>query len=249
MNLSKIKKQSSVLVSLLFVYIILFEFILPVNKILPKPSLLWESFGALWENYNFLNAMMISTSVIYGAIILGYVIISLVPGVLAGLFDKYNGLINGLSLFRFFPAFFYAILFAYWFPDSIGAEFIFALSGSLFFMGLAYGNGMKNIKEEYLLAAKSLNATDDEIYKGIVWKSCQPEIFNALPKVHYYVWGMVMVFEYVANYAGFGSVYNSILSYHDFSALFAVAIIISLLIWIGNMLIGFAAKQIIYWEA
>lgn len=62
---NKFKSKIVLTVTLIFIYILLFQFILPVNKVLPKPSLLIESFIIIWSDYNLLTSLAVTSTVIY----------------------------------------------------------------------------------------------------------------------------------------------------------------------------------------
>lgn len=234
--------------TLLFVYIVLFEFILPVNKVLPRPSLLWESLLAVWPVYNLLFEISISTFIIYGAIISGYLLLYILRIPILKLLSIFSGGLELLKVFKFFPAFFYAIIFAYWFPESIIAEFIFILIAVLFYLFAAVKEYLPNLKENYILVAKNLETEDNKLYSEILWKQLQPEIFSSLRKMHYFAWILVLIFEYISNYAGIGHIYNVALSYNDFAGLFSIAIYAAILILIGDSLIKFSKIRFIYWD-
>ena len=75
-SLSSSKRSPLVFVLFYFVlWIILFEFILPVNNILPKPSIVFQSFGALWEDYNLPFNFLDTVAAIYLSIIVAYLLV------------------------------------------------------------------------------------------------------------------------------------------------------------------------------
>lgn len=233
---------------ILLVYVVLFEFVLPENRILPKPSLLIESFPALFSDYNIPGELAITTTIVYLSMLLAYVIISFAAPVLINIFLNYDGIINGLKLFRYFPAFFYAILFAFWFPFSLAAEFFFSFIASLFFLGVIIFQNTGRTKPEYIFTALNLGASEKKVYKDVVWKSVQPDVFHSLKRLHYYLWVLVLIYEYIGNSAGIGYLYSVLFEYMDFAALFAVAVVVSILICLGNFLIDFFENKLIYWE-
>lgn len=233
---------------ILLVYVILFEFVLLENRILPKPSLLIESIAALFSDYNILGELAVTTTIVYMSMLLAYVLLTFIALVLINIFLNYDGIINGLRLFRYFPAFFYAILFAFWFPFSFIAEFFFSFTASLFFLGLMIFQNTGKTKPEYVLTALNLGASEKKVYKDVVWKSVQPDVFHSLKRLHYYLWVLVLIYEYIGNSEGIGYLYSVLLEYMDFAALFAVAVVISILIWLGNFLIEFFDNKLIYWE-
>ncbi|MGA8265020.1 MAG: hypothetical protein WB779_11305, partial [Ignavibacteriaceae bacterium] len=74
---SSITSKRSPLIFILFyfiLWIILFEFILPANNILPKPSIVFQSFGALWEDYHLPSNYLNTVSSVYLSIIIAYLL-------------------------------------------------------------------------------------------------------------------------------------------------------------------------------
>ena len=242
------KKNILFLFAAVLVYYVLFEFILPLNKILPKPTLIIESFISLWNDYNLLSAFAVSASAVYTSIIIGYLIINYASGFIITVFKKNTEMFFPLRLFRYFPAFFYAVIFAFWFPESIIAEYFFTLIASIFFLLISIKSELPNIKNEYLDASRSLGKSESEINSKVIWKLIQPNIFDSLSRLHYYLWVLVLVFEFIGKISGFGGIYDSLLTYHDFAALFALAIIISLIIFAGSSFIKYFKNKTIYWR-
>ncbi len=246
---SSTKNNFILFAALLFVYIILFEFILSINKVLPKPTLLYESIIHIWRDYNFFFALTTTTSVIYIALLLGFVIIYLSSSWLLKIFVEMEGAILSLRLFRYLPAFFFAILFNFWFSDNLFAEFVFALLATIFLASQKLFDESKQVKEEYILTAKNLNLTASDIYKDVYWKSSLPDLIKYFERIHYYLWVLVLIYEFIGNSLGLGFIYRTILLYEDFTALFTTAVIVSLLIWFGSFVIRFTQKKFIFWNS
>lgn len=243
----KLKRAYFVLV-LLFVYVLLFEFILPVNMVLPKPSILIETIPALFTEYDLLEAAAITTSVIYVSIIIAYLLVSIFAGLIIAGKQLMPQVISIIGIFRFIPAFFYAVLFAFWFPNSIVAEFFFAFIAAGVFLKIVLMQSVDKVGEEYISASTSLAITGKELYEKVIWKHAQPEVFNSLKQLHIYLWVLVLVYEFIGGTHGFGGVFNTALVYQDLSTIVLLAAITSLLIWFGEFLIKFFEKRIIYWE-
>lgn len=241
-------KNLVILIIAAALYIVLFEFILPINKILPKPSLLIESYSSLWKDYDLLSAFAVSASAVYTSLIIGYLIINFLSGFLIAAFKNNEKIFLPFKMFRYFPAFFYAVIFAFWFPESVIAEYFFALIAALFYLGLTIRNEMTNVKKEYLDSSKSLGISEADINSKVIWKLVQPNVFESLSRLHYYSWVLVMIFEFIGRTHGFGGIYNSLLNYNDLAALFALAIFISVIIFAGNSFINFFKTKIIYWR-
>ncbi len=244
-----LQNSTTLFVTLFFVYVVLFEFILPINKVLPKPSSLYESFIHIWSDYNLLFAFTTTTSVIYVAIALS--VLSLYAGAkyYIKLFVEMRYSILPFQIFKFVPIFFIAVLFNLWFPNNLLAELLFGLLVVTFLAMNRLFDESKKMKEEYLLIARNLNLSQSDIYKKIYWKSALPTLAKYYEKVHLSLWTLILIYEFIDNTHGFGFIFRTALDYKDFTALYTLAIILSLLIWLGNSVIRFVNNRIIYWSA
>ncbi|MCX6173791.1 MAG: ABC transporter permease subunit [Ignavibacteriales bacterium] len=243
-------KNSVVLfITLLFVYIVLFEFILPINKVLPKPSSLYESFIHIWSDYKLLFAFTTTTSVIYVAITLSVLFVYVGAKYFIKLFIEMRYSILSFQIFRFIPIFFIVVLFNFWLPNNLFAELLFGFSVTAFFSMNKLFDESKKIKEEYLLVARNLNLSQSDINKKVYWKSALPALTKYYEKVHLSLWTLILTYEFIDNTHGFGFIFRTALDYKDFTGLYTLAIILSLLIWLGNSVIRFVNNKIIYWGA
>ena len=247
---SKVKpsKQLSLVAAFIFIYIILFEFVLIPVRFIPKPSILFESFISLWDTYNLAVLLFSTTSIIYIALLLGSLLITFSAKYLLKIIYEYPGLMNLSVPFKYLSAFFFALLFNLWFSDSLTAEFIFAILVVLSLLLLALNRESQNPKEEYVLTAKSLGLSSNEIYGKVIWKDLQPSIFSGLTKIHVSLWMIILIYEFVGQNEGVGSIYFTAYSYNDIAAVFALGILISLLILIGNLIIKYLYQKIFFWE-
>ncbi len=66
------KNITYLIISYFLLWIILFEFVLPSNNFIPKPSIVLDSFGALWKDYHLLRNFISSIASVYISIIAAY---------------------------------------------------------------------------------------------------------------------------------------------------------------------------------
>lgn len=243
-----LKSKIQFLTALIFVYVILFEFILEHNKILPKPSLLLESFISIWKDYDLVETIAITTTTIYLAIAISSFFIYRFSGYILKIFFEYEEVIEKLKIFRYFPALFFAILFSFWFSNSIMAGFLFALLSSGLIMIVRLLSYSK-INRTYFDVALNLGLNKNEIYRKVVFKDILPRFVTEFSSIHYYLWILVMIYEFVNEIKGFGGIYRTALAYNDFTGLFPIAIIISILIWFGSIIINYMNNKIVFWES
>ncbi|MDH7603598.1 MAG: hypothetical protein QHH13_01735 [Melioribacter sp.] len=247
MKTNNLKNQFYFLFTLLFIYILLFELILPINKILPKPSLLIESFSSIWADYNLLASMALTTTCVYFSLTLASVFVFVIFKHLLYYINLFKEIYNTIAFYKYIPSLFLVVIFIFWFNDSIIAEFIFGFIFVAALLKISLFDEMKNIKEEYYIAAKNLGLSEKEIFQKVIFKSLEPSLFQKLIQIHYSLWIIILIYEYIDG-NGFGGAYRKILLYNDFAGIFALTLIITLLIWLGSSLLKFIQKKYFFWE-
>lgn len=242
------KFLAKLIFALLFVYICLFEFILEANRILPKPTLLLESFVSIWKDYDLLFALIITISVIYLSMIAGYFFIYAVKNLLCRIYYSYPLMLSGSKVFKYFPAFFYAVLFEYWFRGSYAAEFFFAFLAIVSLYLSSFYSVIKEVAPEYTLFARSLKLPESEIFSKVVWNAQRPGLLKSVKRFNFYLWVLVLLFEFIANVEGLGKVYHQMLIYRDLSGLISVALIMAVTLYVTNKLIEFIIEKSVTWK-
>jgi len=242
--------KNSLLLSatLIFIYIIIFEFILPVNRVLPKPSILLESIPHIWSEYNLLISLAHTMSIIYFAILLSFFSTFILSSRIFKLFDDMLESKYSFRFLNYIPPFIIIMLLSFWFPSGIvliEILFIIVLTHILIYRHLF--SNLKNVPEEFITVGRNLGLTKSNIFKMISWKCLEPGLIKEYSRIHYSLWGSALLFEYVFNAGGIGSVFHITASYHDFTALFLTAFIVFLLIWIGDFFIRLINNVIFGW--
>ncbi len=229
---------------LIFIYILLFEFILLPNQILPKPSILVESFISLFSDYNFGYALLHTTSIIYAIIFLLYWMYRLLNPITI----KFSSLIPFKLNYTAYAVIFAPLFFSFWFDLPLWGEvfYIFLVVDFQFFKTIH--NSLREIKPEYILASKSLELSQKDIETKIIWNLVKPEIFKSYKQINITTWMSVILFEYFTSLDGTGSVLTSLVLYHDFSGIIAFMIIITVVILVANFVIGYLHKKFADWE-
>jgi ABC-type nitrate/sulfonate/bicarbonate transport system permease component len=233
----------------LFLWIILFEFILPVNKIFPKPSIVIQSFPSLLSDYNLLPNYISTIAVIYIALVSAYYFVKLL-GFLPGKENKLAvNFIFSLEWFsEYIPGIILGLLLIFWFPSSEYIEFIFAFLSAFFYMMIVMQKSRSFIPEEYITVSGSIDPGGKVISKMIYWKFAQAEIVSRLEKIHFNLWLVLIAFEYIKGGYGIGNVFHRALIYNDLSAFFSALIITGLTIYIGSLAIKYIQNKILFWK-
>ncbi len=234
------------IITLLFVYLILFEFILPVNKVLPQPSQILESFAESWNVYVMFQSIVSTTSVIYVSMLLAYLLILGVLKIAPTLFASVE--LSSIKPMKYIPFIFPVLLFLFWFGASIWGEFFFAFVLVSALLKLEAANRLKNINREYLDVAVNLGLSRHEAAKKIVPKILGKHLYHELAEKHYLIWMVILFYEFAEKGNGLGGIYYRALYYNDFVFLFVVTIIITLLIWVGEKILVVIEAKYFNWE-
>jgi len=243
------KNTFFLIAAILFVYIILFQFILPINRFLPRPSLILNSFQLILAEYNIANALSNSLLVIYISLIVTFVIIYANVPHLFKWFVKYKNSFITVSVFKYIPVFFAMVILNLWFLDKLYGEFIFAV---LFCLTISLNKLFSltwKVKEEYILVAKNLGLTPMEISERVFWKSIEPEFIKYFEKVHISLWSILLAFEFIGNTKGLGKAFQDAFADSNLTAVIIFGILIIILISIGNLIIDSFHKIFTSWEA
>ncbi len=248
---SRTSKKSQLLFVLFYfiLWIVLFEFVLPVNNILPKPSIVIQSFGALWEDYHLPSAFMNTVAAIYLSITLAYLLTHFLSHLFVTKRNVITDFIHSLNWFsKFLPGILIGFLLIFWFPDSVYIEFIFAFFTSFLSFIIFLQKRVGKVQLEYIDAARSLGVPDLRIRKEIIWKSIQPSIFGHIFELHLYIWSLIIAFEFIKGDYGIGNIFRQALQYKDLSALFSTFIIVGVTIFLGKSIISYLNKKFAFWS-
>ncbi len=244
------KKSPFIYVFAYFIlWIVLFEFIFPVNNVLPKPSIVIQSFAALWEDYHLPVNYLDTAASVYLSILAGYLLTHFLSHFFVNGKNILSDFVHSLNWFsKFLPGILIAFLFIYWFPDSVYIEFIFAFAASFLSFVIFFRNRREHLQHEYVDAVRSLGVSEKNIRKQVIWKSVQPEIFNHIFVLHLYVWSLVIAFEFINGGYGLGNIFRQALQYRDLSAIFSTFLIVGITVFIGRQIIIFLKKKFAFWN-
>ena len=230
-------------------WIILFEFIIPANNTVPKPSIVFLSFSALWNDYNLLTNSLVTITSVYIPLIAAYFLLELFASLLIKPSNFLEDFLMSLNWFsNYIPAIIFGIFLIYWFPYSNLIEFIFSFVFGFLSLAILYLVEVKHVEREYLDSAISLGANEGIILRKVIWKAVQPKLFRHLIKLHFNIWSVLIIFEFIKGSNGIGEIFRLSLSYHDVSALFAVFLITGVLIYLGVHIIKYLQNKFCHWS-
>ena len=190
-------------------WILLFEFILPVNNVLPRPSVVLMSFGALWSYYKLPYNFLVTLSAVYLSILAAYYLTSSLSVYIVKQNHFISEFLTSLHWFTtYVPAIVFGLFFIYWLPGSAYTNYLFAFLIALFSIIIKVKEEAVKVKREYIDSAVSLGADDKTIAKKVIWKSIQPAIINYLIVLQFKIWSVLIVFEFIKGGYGLGRIYR-----------------------------------------
>ena len=251
MNINKnsAKHLTYFILTYFLLWVVLFEFILPPNQVLPKPSIVILSFSALWKVYNLPVNFIITISAIYFSLLSAYFIIFILRNFLIRHNHILSEFVFSLSFFsEYIPGIIFGLFLIFWFPFSPYIEFIFAFGTSFFSMLIKLKEEVSNTGKEYSDSAKSLGAGDDVVRKKIIWNSAQPGLIRHMLDLHLYLWTVLIIFEYIKGQYGLGNIFRTAMRYSDLSALFTCTLIVGVTVYLGFRLIIYVRNKFFSWS-
>jgi len=238
------------IISYFLLWIILFEFILPSNNVLTKPSIVFDSFGALWKDYHLLRNFISSTASLYISIIVAYYLIRILNRFLLHEKTGIRNFVFSIEWFsKYLPGIVLGFILIYWFPQSEYIKYLFIFVVVFNSLLLEHSGLSSSINQAYIDAALSLGADSKTISNKVIWKSIQPDLMDHIFNSHLYFWAMLILFEF-ANYGnGFGSIFRHVLEFKDLSALIAAMIILGIIIFTGATIIKLSKNKFFFWSS
>ncbi|MFZ0452648.1 MAG: hypothetical protein WCE54_12315 [Ignavibacteriaceae bacterium] len=238
-----------IIISYFLLWIILFEFILPSNNVLPKPSIVLDSFGALWKDYHLLRNFISSAASLYISIIAAYFLLRILNKFLLNEKTGIRNFVFSIEWFsKYLPGIVLGFLLIYWFPQSEYIKYLFIFVVIFNSLLVQHSGLFLKLNKAYIDSAVSLGAESTTISNKVVWKSIQPDLMDHIFNSHLYFWAILVFFEF-ANYGnGFGSIFRRALEFKDPSALVAAMIILGAVIFIGTAIFKLSKNKFFFWS-
>ncbi len=230
------------------IWAIVFEFILPVNKFLPAPTVLIRAFGSLWTDYNLGVNLLSSVSVIYFSLVISFFLIRFLREIFfRGRGFLFNFLVSLEWFAEFIPGVIIGMLLIFWYPQSDYTEFVFVFLLVFTSLGITLFKLRENINADYREAAVSLGVGKSEL-SLIEFNSLLPLLAKSFSELHFYVWTMLIVFEFINRSFGIGYILRQALEYKDLSAFTASLVVIGITIYAGTKVLHYLRLKFIFWK-
>jgi ABC-type nitrate/sulfonate/bicarbonate transport system permease component len=135
-----------------------------------------------------------------------------------------------------------------WLPDSEFSKYIFLFFACFVFLHYKIEIELKKVNNEFIDAVVSLGAEDKFIFDKVRWKIIEPAVAESLSDLHFHLWSILIVFEFINGGSGLGAILRAASLFKDLAGLFVSVMIISLLILVGNTIMNYLKNKIIFWS-
>ena len=230
-----------------FIYVILFQFIIQPNLILPSPASMFDSIDSLLNEYHFVSALGLTSFLVILVPIFGFVFCYATKYWCAKLFLNFEMHSTLFFTFRFFSYFFLLLFMVYWFQSSPVAELVFLLIVAGLEQKIYLSELVRKIDPNYFHTLKSLGVSDKKIIGGVFSKLMKPYIFEKLHLLFLSAWGWALVYEYISGTFGIGNLMRKAILYNDLSTLALLVVIMIVVIFISGFVFKLIHYKVITW--
>lgn len=231
------------------IWILLSEILLPVNQVIPKPSIVLLAFGDLIYKYQLGLNYLSTVTAIYLPLLLSYYFCKIVLPVLLKE-NIFTSVILSFEWFsRYIPGIILAMILIYWFPQSDLTKFMFAFLISFTSLMFRTKHLAEGVEPEYILGLQSFGILKTFAERIVIWKAIQPNFLVHIIKQNLYLWASVIMFEFVNLGLGLGTILRKVLMFRDLSALVMLFLIIGTSIFIITQSMNFVKNKFYFWKA
>ncbi len=230
-----------------FIYIVLFQSILPPNQILPSPASMIDSLGTLVSDYAFFNAIGLTAFLVVLIPILGFLCCYVTRYYSPKLFLTYDLSSTLLFSFRFFSYVFLLLFMVYWFGNSWIAELVFLMLVAGLEQKIFLAGEVRKINKNYFFTLQSLGMSEKEIIRDVVSKLIKPYVFEKIHMLFLLSWGWALIYEMISGNYGMGRLMLNAIEYNDISILTLSIVIMIVVIYLSGLLFKLIEYKIINW--
>lgn len=171
---------------------------------LPSPTAVLSAGVQLWKEGTLGPNIAISALRVIGGF-LAAAVIAVPLGMLMGINTTVCDLLEPvISLIRYMPASAFVPLFILWLGIGEIEKMAVIFYGTFFYLTLMVVDVIKNIPKNLLEAAKTLGATNMQMFRLVIFKSAAPGIVDSLRTTFGMAWTYLIIAELVSATSGIG---------------------------------------------
>ncbi|MFO8070074.1 MAG: ABC transporter permease [Alkalibacterium sp.] len=178
------------------------------SHILPSPQEVWNAFiQILQEGYNQISLWQHlgdSFRRLFGSLFLA--VITAIPlGLLSGFFPKFRAIIDSIvQFYRPIPPLAYYALLILWMGIEDGSKITLLFLAAFAPIYIACVAAVSSINRDYILSAKSLGASQKDVFLKIILPAAMPDIFTGVRTASGFAYTTLVAAEMTAATSGIG---------------------------------------------
>jgi taurine transport system permease protein len=160
----------------------------------------------------------------------------------------FPGVSRLFKIWKYLIPLFLIFLFKQWFGNSTYGEYLFVSIMVMGYLKISFFESIDLVKEEYILSAKSLGLQEKEMSKKIIWKSVQPYIFKTIQENHIIIWSYTILYEYICDTLGVGTILITAVKYNDFGIIILIIAFLILSFILMDIVLKKIQQKFFFWN-
>lgn len=228
------------------------KFDLVSSTLVASPANVWATILDIFKNgYNGISIWThLGASFQRLFIALLFAIITAIPlGLLSGYFKKVRAVVDSIvEFYRPLPPLAYYSLLILWFGIDNTSKIILLYLAAFAPLYIACVSAVKKINQDYILSAKSLGASQKQIFFHIVLPACLPEIFTSIRTSVGVAYTTLVSSEMVAAISGIGWMVLDASNYLKSNVIFVGIIIMGITGILIDVALRLFEQKVVFWK-
>ncbi|MDX9923474.1 MAG: hypothetical protein RBS48_01820 [Ignavibacteriaceae bacterium] len=199
---------------------------------------IWFEFISILQDYFIVQNLAFTSTVVYSALALLYIVLYFILHYTPSIINCLITISEKLSFIKYLPVLVLAIILNLLFPGQIWSEFVFAFLFSFVLVIIQINKTKSRTNPEYSKFAKDLSINFEVVKEKLYFSN----LFRKIKNIHYEVWLLILVYEFINGQDGLGGVLKKGFIFDDLYAVLVTGLIIGLLIWVVDFLVSFLKK-------
>jgi NitT/TauT family transport system permease protein len=217
-------------------------------SLVPRPHEVAVRFLALLTQGRLLTDMWMSTQRVFLGVACG-ILLAVPVGFMLGWYRGIRGFIDPLiNFFRALPPIALIPLVIVYFGIGESAKIAILFYASFFAGVIVMYEGVAQISPIFIRVARTLGATDAEVFRKVVLPLAVPHILTALRVALGVAWATLVASELIAAQQGLGALIQNASSFFQLDIIYVGIICIGLIALVMDLLLRAASRRLVAWQ-
>ncbi len=242
------RDKLSIYLTIITLYVLFVELMIPDYFFLPKISVLYNSFIDIYKTYPIKSGFLDTFISVTVSSLLVYTTFKMLGPLVCYLYINISAIRLINVFYKFTPVIFFMAIFILIFNFSYTAEIIFLCIILSFRYGGLIFDTLGNIPSELINSYRSMYNGTFTVMRKVLWRHALIEIKKKSSEYFIAMWGYAIVYEVLGNSVGLGKIIIYLLEFQDYYGLVALTVVVSFFIFMCTVLINFVVRNSTFWE-